>query len=380
MIRGRRACALSLFVALALSMWTPVNAQQTIRIATYNVSLFGKEVGEVVDRLRTKRDPQASKIAAIVQTIRPDVLLLNEIDYDQDGSAIDLLNENYFAISQFGKPGINYPYRYAIPSNTGIGSNVDLNGNGLSSDPDDSWGYGTYPGQYAMAVASRFPFDASQIRSFQAYLWRDLPNAMRPHDPAEQTSYYTDHAWNQLRLSSKNHVDVPIQVGDRRLHLLASHPTPPVFDGPADHNGCRNHDEIRFWTDYLEPESLHLTDDRGVRGGLRPEALFVVAGDLNSDPRAGDSRRDAIRSLLSHPRVHDPDPISLGASEATAKSKANATAAFGGGRFMRIDYVLPSREFKVRKAGVFWPSKGNADHNLIDASDHRMVWVEVELP
>ena len=30
------------------------------------------------------------------------------------------------------------------------------------------------------------------------------------------------------------------------------HPTPPVFDGPDDHNGTRNHDEIRFWSDYID--------------------------------------------------------------------------------------------------------------------------------
>ena len=54
-----------------------------------------------------------------------------------------------------------------------------------------------------------------------------------------------------LPLSSKNHWDVPVRIGKRTLHLLISHPTPPAFDGPEDRNGKRNHDEIRFWRDYL---------------------------------------------------------------------------------------------------------------------------------
>lgn len=54
-----------------------------------------------------------------------------------------------------------------------------------------------------------------------------------------------------LRLSSKSHWDLPDYVGDRVVHVLAAHPTPPVFDGPEDRNGLRNADEIRFWADYV---------------------------------------------------------------------------------------------------------------------------------
>ena len=376
----RRASWLLFGAAVALSNCIPMSAQETIRVATFNVSLYGDSEGEVLERLRAKGDAQATKIAAIVQTVRPDILLLNEIDYDSDGVTLNLLNTNYFAVNQHGKQSMEYPYCYPIPSNTGITSDVDIDGDGDSSDPGDAWGYGVYPGQYAMAIVSRFPLVLDSVRSFQRYRWRDLPNALRPYDADGRTFFYNDQVWNQLRLSSKNHVDVPVRVGNHLVHLLASHPTPPVFDGPDDHNGCRNHDEIRFWTDYLASDASHLMDDRGVRGGLLGNELFVIAGDLNSDPDAGDSRRTAIRELLSNPRAQDANPGSLGAAEASNQTKVNATSSFGGNRFMRLDYVLPSRNFKILKAGVFWPSSGNQDRKLIDASDHRMVWIEVELP
>jgi len=35
-------------------------------------------------------------------------------------------------------------------------------------------------------------------------------------------------------------------MGGQVIHILASHPTPPVFDGVEDRNGRRNHDEIRL--------------------------------------------------------------------------------------------------------------------------------------
>ena len=62
-------------------------------------------------------------------------------------------------------------------------------------------------------------------------------------------------------------------VGGKVIHTLVSHPTPPVFDGPEDRNGTRNHDEIRLWSDYVLPSrSGYIYDDEGERGGLKPGA------------------------------------------------------------------------------------------------------------
>ena len=45
------------------------------------------------------------------------------------------------------------------------------------------------------------------------------------------------------------------------MHLLVAHPTPPTFDGAEDRNGTRNHDEIRFWADYVRPARGHYMYD-----------------------------------------------------------------------------------------------------------------------
>jgi hypothetical protein len=354
--------------------------QDTIRIATFNASLYGEQSGQVLTRLRGGKNQQAMKLATIVQTVRPDILLVNEIDYDREGMTVDAFGDEYLENSQNGLPAIEYPYRYAVPSNTGQPSMLDLNGNGKPNDANDAWGYGVYPGQYAMAVYSRFPIVESEIRTFQNYRWSQLPDALRPKFPDSGKPYYSDNVWSQLRLSSKNHTDVPIRVGKSIVHLLASHPTPPVFDGADDHNGCRNHDEIRFWTDYLAgASSTHLIDDKGKAGGLSDNALFVIAGDLNSDPESGDSRQSAIRALLNNSKLCDSKPVSIGASELTGTNNSGATASFGKDRQMRIDYVLPSRRLILQDTGVFWPSRNDRKSQWIDATDHRMVWVEVEI-
>ena len=350
-------------------------ASKMIRIATYNVSLYDKKAGMVRKRLEDGSDARAEKIAAVIQTVRPDILLLNEIDYDEDGRTVKLFVEKFLAKSQRGLDPIEYPFVYAAPSNTGVDSQMDLNGNKKTGDPADAWGFGVYPGQYAFAVLSRFPINKSDIRTFQTFLWRDFPDAKKPVDPKTSKPYYSDAVWNSLRLSSKNHVDVPIQVGKETVHLLASHPTPPVFDGPEDRNGNRNHDEVDWWNHYVsEPDAKWMTDDQGRHGGIDEDAFFVVAGDLNSDPDKGDSNQSAIIELIGHRRVQDPKPVRLG------NTKSHATASFGPSREMRIDYTLPSSNFKLGDSGVFWPAKTDPNYPLINATDHRMVWVEVQLP
>jgi hypothetical protein len=373
---------LGLFVAAACLTQT-LSADDRLRIATYNTSLYGKVAGQVRERLADGKDSQAEKVAAIVQTVRPDILLVNEIDHDDDAGTAKLLAEKFFAVPQGDLEAIDYPYVYSAPSNTGVDSGMDLNNNGKKGEPHDAWGFGRYPGQYSMAVYSRFPIDEQAIRTFQEMPWSNMPDAMRPVDPNSGDSYYDDKTWESLRLSSKNHIDVPVVIGKQTIHVLACHPTPPVFDGPENRNGCRNHDEIRFWIDYLAgKKSKHLIDDDQTTGGIDSNASVVIMGDLNSDPQDGDGQQDAIKSLLSHTRLQDPIPGSKAGPE--RKSDGNGEPSQDTARFrhgnMRIDYVLPSRDLKVVNQGVFWPTKSSDDFKLISASDHRLVWIEVELP
>ncbi|WP_231742179.1 endonuclease/exonuclease/phosphatase family protein [Stieleria varia] len=378
----------------------------SVRVATFNVSLYGKKSGEILTRLSDQDDLQAKRIASIVQTVRPDVLLINEIDYAPDGRVAKLLNKNYFAVAQENLQSdgssepqetsslqpMDYPYVVSLPSNTGIDSGLDLNSDGETGTPNDAWGFGVYPGQYAMTLLSRYPIDVKAIRTFQEFLWKDLPGALRPTDPKTGQPYYDDATWAKLRLSSKNHADIPVIVSGVTLHALVSHPTPPVFDGPEDRNGCRNHDEILFWEHYVDGDSTAgakswMVDDQGIVGGLKAGEAFVVMGDLNSDPVDGDGRQDAIAKLLA--RSSDaPAPSSRGGELASVDSKsaqdgnpANDTAMFGRNGNMRVDFVLPGKtpNVSIKSSGVFWPAESDPRSQWLRATDHRLVWVDLIL-
>ncbi len=376
--------------------------RDSVRFATFNASLNRNNAGDLAAELATPGSAQPAAVAEIIQNARPEVLLINEFDYDP--AALELFQANYLEVGQNGADPIHYDFSFIAPSNTGVYSGFDYDNSGTAGDfvPNDSYGFGFFPGQFGMAVLSMYPIDLDDVRTFQNFAWKDMPGALLPDDVAtpEPGDWYTPGPeLDSFRLSSKSHWDVPIEIGRRTVHFLVSHPTPPVFDGAEDRNGTRNHDEIRFWADYIGPgkkAGRYIYDDNGVHGGLRPGADFVIAGDLNSDPLDGDSIPGSTQQLIDHPLVNTKvTPSSPGAVEQAAlQGGANEThlsdprydtADFADGApgNLRADYVLPRKNLKITDAGVYWPLSSDPAFGPVGtfpfpSSDHRLVWIDIK--
>lgn len=244
-----------------------------LRVATFNIH------DATTDAIRAGDDDRLRRIGAIIRDIAPDIILLNEIDQDPRCRNAQEFADNYLAVGTTGHAPTRYR-AFMRPSNTGVHSGLDLDNNGVS-DPDagpreyggDCLGYGEYPGQFAMALLVRegLTIDDEHARTFRSFLWKDMPGALLPPMPDGDGSWYTEEELAVLPLSSKSHWDIPVVLENgATVHILASHPTPPVFDGPEDRNGRRNHDEIRFWADYITPgKSDYIYDDEGRQGGDR---------------------------------------------------------------------------------------------------------------
>src|SRR5262249_31829217 len=151
--------------------------------------------------------------------------------------------------------------------------------------------------------------------------------------------------------------DIPVNVNGETVHILAAHPTPPVFDGAEDRNGLRNADEIRFWSDYVTPGAGdYIYDDQGASGGLAEGERFVIVGDYNADPNDGDSVDRAIQQILLNPLVDasviptspgavQQSDLQGGANDSHTGDPAQDTADFADNTpgNLRSDYVLPSQ-------------------------------------
>lgn len=292
--------------------------------------------------LAAEKDLQIATITDLIGKAKPDVLLLLNVDHDLEGKALEQLSRALAA------KGTNLPYRFARPPNRGIPSGLDLNGNGKLAEPDDAHGYGEFRGQGGMAILSRYPVDDGAVQDFTNMLWRDLPDHLYPMTNAGP--WGGDDIYSEHRLSTTGHWVVPLILPDgRRFNLLAWHASPPVFDGKEDRNGRRNHDETAFWLHYLD----------GKFGPVMP-GPFAVIGAANLDPKRGEGRRAALHKLLAHPMLQDPFPDTPTANWPPP----------GPGR-MRVDYILPSAQVRVRGLGFVTDPA---------ASRHSLLWIDLSLP
>ncbi|EKO3911653.1 endonuclease/exonuclease/phosphatase family protein [Vibrio metschnikovii] len=429
---------------------TMATPEKTLKIATYNLSFDRNTFAELVTEMQVEPAQQQAlveaylagkidqkdkklaqniiqirNVAAVIQHNRPDVLMMAEFNNDgtgEDTSALIGFQNNYLSVAQSrqgagGEPDlepIDYPFAKAYATNTGLLSEFDLDNNGQKGQlPGDAWGFGFYHGQYAFALLSKYPIDASQTRTFQHFKWKDMPNADIPTiticDGSQKIPqgmvcgdpWYSDAEWQQVRLSSKNHVDAPIIIptadGEQVIHLLMSHPTPPVFDPGK--NQQQNAAEVQFWHHYIQNQP-YFYDDAGNTGGLANNEKFVIMGDLNLDPVAGDGLSEIMQALHADPLLNQKVtqgtlyPSSLGAAEFAAQRSLThphpqrITSTFGLG----VDYALPSANLTVIDSGVYWPASDQVGYRLMNdsrlgrygdgkdvSSDHRLIWVEVKL-
>ncbi len=341
------------------------------RFATFNTSLFRNTQGQLIWDLQQAQNTQIKYIAEIIQRVAPDILVLQEFDYDENQQALTLFQKHYLTVASSQTSALHYPYQHAFASNTGIASGFDLDGDGKTSSAGDALGYGTFAGQYAFAILSRYPLDLAHCRTFQHFLWKDMPNARIP-------SYYSKEIQAILPLSSKNHVDLPVQLPEGDIHCLISHPTPPIPHASGyDVNIHRNYDEIRFWQDYLA-NAAYFYDDQGKTGGLAQDTYCCILGDLNADPQRYPAASHSIQHLLAHPRLHARTTLgTLTPSQLASPLRGRYhTTSWQA----RVDYVLPSQQLNPRMSGIFWQATNQALSYLFKqdiSSDHRLVWVDI---
>lgn len=378
----------------------------TIRVCTFNIEdvrltdLVNEDGSPKTDQ------PRLKKLAEVIQRIHPTVLFLNEIAYDQNGAPgfkegmtpgqnAQRFADQYLAVPQ--APGLA-PLRYnafMAPVNTGMPSGFDLDNDGkiVTTFPppppakadgspgaqtkdgraygNDCWGFGTFPGQYGMAllIDPRIEIEREKIRTFRLLPWDYMPGAFMP-ETTDGKEWFSPEEKQVARLSSKSHWDVPLKLPNGAVvHMLCSHPTPPAFDGPENRNKKRNHDEIRFWADYIDGEQW-IVDDNNVGGGLDWHDRFVLVGDLNADPKKGSSYKDPIGMLRSYMKiqagVRPTSPVEVPGLD------PDDTAMFK----MGVDYVLPSKYLEVGQSGVWREAPGGGDF----PSDHFPVWVDLTAP
>ena len=188
------ASSLLTFCSILLG-FMPASLAETVRFATYNVSLYSDAAGKVAERIAQWTDKQAATEAEIIQRVRPDVLLLNEVDYDARGSARrQLFRGKYLEVGQNvsespeGRPSplisniatSHHRTREHIRALIWTAMVAVTDKPGSVDYGADSWGFGQYPGQYGMVILSKYPIDVDQFARSRTFSGKICPGHFCP--------------------------------------------------------------------------------------------------------------------------------------------------------------------------------------------------------
>nr|WP_301951098.1 endonuclease/exonuclease/phosphatase family protein [Roseovarius sp. EL26] len=333
-------------------------------MATYNTGLSRDGPGLLLRDIASGADPQVTALTAVISKVQPDILLLQSIDYDLDLHALTAFN------ATLSEAGQHYPYIFSSLPNTGMQTGLDMDLDGRFINAKDAQSFGAFSGQKGMAILSRYPIMTDDVQDYSDVLWKDIPASLLLD--INEAQGLTSAIRDIQRLSYVAHWVVPINVQSHTLTLLAFHASPPVFDGPEDRNGRRNHDELRFWQLYMDGAF-----------DTPPEHTFVLLGDANLDPVDSEGRKEAIRALLQDPRLQDPSPhrsFPVSAQTGQRGDPMLDTVHWPKLDSMRVDYILPSSDLQVLASGVYWPDDTTPNgQTAAIASRHRLVWVDIAL-
>jgi hypothetical protein len=81
----------SLFL-LVLVLALVIPSRAGVRIATFNASMNRSTEGRLLTELTSGTSSQIRRVAEVIQIVRPDILLINEFDYDADESGAEAVS------------------------------------------------------------------------------------------------------------------------------------------------------------------------------------------------------------------------------------------------------------------------------------------------
>ena len=229
-------------------------------------------------------------MAEIIQRVRPDVLLINEFDFDARGTALRLFQDNYLSVPHNGAAADRLPLRLTAPSNTGIPSGLR---------PEQQRRFTPVARLRRRRVRLRLlPRPVRHGRLLEVPDRRrrhpdvpalpveghaGRPAARRPGDPGRRRLVLPRRARRASGCRRRATGTCRSRSAARPCTSWSATRPRRSSTAPEDRNGTRNFDEIRLWADYVTARRTagYIYDDAGrsrrpaagrdVRDRRRPE-------------------------------------------------------------------------------------------------------------
>lgn len=340
------------------------DAEASIRVVHYNIK-------ELDSTKILNKSQQVSYATKILKNLSPDILSINEIQFDLPGvpeKTYKSLGKNIKRIAE----KIEMPLQSLsfFPANTGMNAKPSLDDKAYNLRLDrkdfgkyaDLVNFGLFPAQYSTAGAFNFRKINEVIVS--GVKWKDF-------NPDINLSLYADSSGNPLpediELFDKSFSDVTLKINDKSLHVILLHTVPAFgFGNKKTPNLERNRDQLKFLEWYLTGESSYPSKDLGLQP-LKKTDSFIAMGDWNVSPSADKPGSDVIVSLGKRFNYWINKEIDTYVGQGLSGNTKYA---------QQLDYILLSNDIKIKDAGVYFPKANRVELGCGNAAIIRQAFVE----
>ena len=285
----------------------------------------------------------------ILKKLAPDLLSLNEIQYDLPGvpdAGFATTGQNLNKLAP--RIGMGQATSVFFPANTGMNAKPQADGSYILESPTDEQrrlfadpvNFGMFPGQYSTGLLSRL--DVLSVKEFHNISWKQVHPDL---SLADFTDSNGEPLPEDMSLFDKNFTHVVVRFQDKPLHLILFHTVPSFhFGNERTPNFQRNLDQLRFLQWYLGSDQSGITQVEGIEP-LKKGASFVAMGDWNVDPESDNPGARVIIELHAE--------FQMWTEERVVTYHGSSFAS--GGFVAQFDYILLSKDLKVVKSGVYQP-------------------------
>ena len=336
-------------------------------------------------------------MAEIIQRVRPDILLLQEFDYDAAGASLAAFQANYLgtaagrrrtdSLRVYVLCRVQHRRTFRLRSRS---RRAHCRRRRRTRDSVN------FPGSTPWCCCRVSRSTRHAVRTFRKFLWRDMPGALLPDDPATRCARRLVFA----RAARGAAVVVEVALGRagayRPVHLA---PAGQSSDAAVFRRAGGSQRAAQSRRDPLvdrlsERARRYLRDDDG-RSAASTGKTFVIMGDQNSDPGrrrqpARRHRRDccSIRGSTRSSCRKAPARIEASAAAGWRERRAARRSALRHRRLQRPRRRQPARGLsaavegaaRVRRRRVLAApgrSAVEAGGDPPPSSDHRLVWLDI---
>ena len=312
---------------------------QSFRIVHYNIKeLDTKKIN------RGLKNPQVNASIEILNSLKPDFISFNEIQFDKKGVPTELelsTGLNLKKLNQFLDKKLEFSSFH--PANTGMKATKQKNGHYLLSPRNSAWkthadpvNFGVFPGQYSTGALSHFEIVDQKIISKLRWKAFNRQLNLAKFKDARGRSFP-----NNMELFDKNFSDITLNINGKLVHIILFHTVPAFgFGNPDTPNFQRNADQIAFLKWYLTGKPKR--PDLNIKP-LGKDDRVIAIGDWNVDYKKDLQGAQIIKELMNSYGfwTNPPGRTYIGDGYSPERS---FTAT--------LDYILYSSHFKKVEGGT----------------------------